>query len=439
MDRLSRFKTPDNANIFNREENMTITNNNYKPYRRLVAIIADSIIRFLDRFGGRTLAQYEEKAIENARKKTGLQNFGDDSFREPLRILCEVTRSSSKVTTFAGRMLYKENIVGRLMNKLKIQAEIDAHPEILKEEIKEPIIIGGLPRTGSTILQRLLAEDPAHRSPLSWEANAPAPAPDPAAHAKDPRIKKDKRFWSLITYFTPMMKIMHPSGALEAEECLLLMNNDLISWWFAIINGDEYLDFLLDMDYVWPYRLHKRQLQLLQWKFPKKRWVLKTPSHIYGLSGLLEVYPDLRFVHIHRDPLEALPSIASLYTKVRSTFFEKVDPEAVGAEWFDIGLKYYGRGTPVREEEEKRKSSAAKFHDVLYHDLLADPIGTIEQLYRAFGLELSHEAAQGMKRYLKENPQNKYGKHNYTLEEFGLDEQKIKEKYGPYCERFGLW
>jgi len=254
--------------------------------------------------------------------------------------------------TAAGRMLFKEALYGRLMNKLNIHAEISAYPEILEEEIKEPIFIGCLPRTGSTLLHRLLAQDPANRAPLSWETNEPAPAPDPAAHDIDPRIKKGDKIWALLYFVAPFMRAIHESGGKYPEECFFLMNNDLISWWFAVLTGDEYLDYLLDMDYILAYRLHKRQLQLLQWKFPKKRWVLKTPSHAYGLSGLLEVYPDARFLLLHRDPLETLGSIGSLFIKVRGAFFEKVDPAAVGAEWLEVGLKYYERAIAAREKEE---------------------------------------------------------------------------------------
>lgn len=409
----------------------------YKPNRPVSAKIANAIFRFLDQFGGRTLAQYEEKVIEKARKKTGFHYFGDDSFREPLRILCELTRGD-KILTAAGRMLFRESILGRLMNKLKIHAEISAHPEILEEEIKEPIFIGCLPRTGSTLLHRLLAQDQAHRAPLSWETSEPAPPPEPDTYETDPRIKKGDQIWKLLYYVAPFMKIVHESGGNYPEECFFLMNNDLLSWWFAVLTGDEYLDYLLNMDYTIAYRLHKRQLQLLQWKFPKKRWVLKTPSHLYGLSGLLAVYPDARFVHMHRNPLETLASIASLHTKVRGAFFEEVDPAAVGAEWLDLGLKYYERGIAAREKEEQRKGSAAIFHDVLYPDLVADPIGTVDKLYRAFGLEFSTETEARMKRYLEENPQHKHGKHYYTLEEFDLDEKEIRKQYGPLCERFEL-
>jgi hypothetical protein len=291
----------------------------YKPYRPVLARIANALFRFLDRFGDRTLAQYEEKVIEKVRKKTGLHDFGDESFHEPLRIICELTRHGNPLTV-PGRMLFMITLHERLTNKLKINAEISAHPEILQEEIKEPIFIGCLPRTGSTLLHRLLAQDPAHRAPLSWEASEPAPPPDPATYMTDPRIKKGDRIWKLLYYVAPEVKKIHESAGHLPEECFFLMNNDLISWWVAVLTGDQYLDYLLDLDYTFPYRLHKRQLQLLQWKFPKHRWVLKTPSHVFALSGLLDVYPDARFVHLHRDPLETLGSIASLFTKVRGAF-----------------------------------------------------------------------------------------------------------------------
>jgi len=409
----------------------------YKPYRPVPAKIANGIMRGLDRFGTRTLAQDEEKLIAKARKKTGIHDFGDDSFREPLHILCELTRKG-KTLTAAGRILFKIVLQEILENKLMINDQVTRHPEIHEIEIRKPIFIGGLPRTGSTYLHHLLAQDPANRAPLHWETYAPVPPPEPATYETDPRIKKGQQIWSLLYYVAPDMRAVHESSGDSPEECFFLMKNDLISWWFNVLTGDEYLDFLLRQDFTLSYRLHKRQLQILQWKFPQRTWVLKTPSHLYGLGELLNVYPDARFIHLHRNLLEVFPSISSLYTKVRGAFFEEVDPEAIGAEWFDLGLKYIERGIAAREKEEQRKDSKALFHDILYPDLVADPMGTVEKIYGAFGIDLSEEAAARMKRYVAANPQNKHGKHHYSLEEYGLDEKKIRERYGPYYERFGL-
>lgn len=412
--------------------------NDYKPYRPAAAKIANAIIRGLDHIGGRTLALNEEKLIRKARKKTGHYDFGDDSFIEPLNILCDLTREG-KVLTAAGRMLFKMVIPNCLENKLKIQSEIAAHPEILEEEIKEPIILAGLPRTGSSFLHRLLAEDPANRAPLHWEATAPVPPPEPATHKTDKRIKQGNKIWSFLYYIVgPHMKAIHESSGTSPEECMFLMNNDLISWWFAVLTSDKYLDYLLEKDFTFPYYLHKRQLQILQWKFPKKRWVLKNFSNLYELEALLKVYPDARIIHLHRNILEVLPSIASLYTNIRGALFESVDPVDVGTEWFNLGFKFIERGLAIREKLQQLKNAKSLFYDVRYPDLVSDPIGTIKNMYDAFGIELSQEALIKMKKFVKENPQGKHGKHFYTLEKYGLDEKEIKEKYGHYFERFGL-
>ncbi len=409
----------------------------FKPYRPGAFKIISSIIRFLDRFGGRTLAQDEEKLIRKARKKTGLQDFGDDSFREPLRILCELTRSG-KVMSAAGRLLMKDTLLGSLMNKLKIQAEISAHPEILEEQIREPIIILGLPRTGSTPIQRLLALDPGFRTPRNWEMSGPVPPPEPETYETDPRIDKEDKNWKFLYYLIPSLKAIHESSGNMPEECIQMMRNDLISWWFILVTGDEYVDWLLDQDFTLAYQLHKRQLQLLQWKFPKKRWLLKAPTHIYGLSEMLQVYPDARVVQLHRDPFEVLPSVASLFTHMRGALYEEIDPAAIADEWLHLGVKLVERGIEVREKEKKKKDGTVLFHDILYPDFMADPIKSVRKMYSALGIELNPEAEGNMRRYFDENPQGKHGKHRYNLEQFGLDAKEIKKLYGPYCKRFGI-
>lgn len=405
--------------------------------RPLLIRTLNALVRFLDRFGGRTFAIDEEVLMRKARKKTGLDDFGDDSFREPLAIICEETLTGKPMTA-VGRFMVQDNLLSRMKNRLKLEAEYKAHPEILEQEVHEPIIIAGLARTGSTLLQRLLAQDPGNRSPYNWEMNSPVPPPEPSNHQTDPRIKKDQPRWSILNYFLPRFKSIHEVGARLPDECLSMMANNLISGWFAIGIGGGYLDWILEEDLIHAYRLHKRQIQLLQWKFPPLRWVLKSPWHLLGLEAVMKVYPDARIIQTHRSLMEALPSCASYMREFREAQYPHVDLDELGREWLGVYIKWFQSGMAAREKAEKRENSSLLFHDLHYHDLVAEPIASIEKIYDDFHIELTGEAVDRMRKYMKENPQYKYGKHRYSLEEFGLDRETIKQHFAPYCERYGV-
>jgi len=407
----------------------------YKPKRPIIIKAADALVRMLDRFGGHTLSIDEEAFLRKARKKTGLHDFGDDSFREPLAILCKEGQSGKSMTAL-GRLMFKDNLLTRLKNRLKLEAEYKAHPEILDQVIEKPIIIAGLARTGSTFLQRLLAQDPANRSPLNWEMNAPVPPPEPASFETDSRINKDQPFWTLLNFFLPRFKAIHEVGAILPDECLSLMANNLISGWFVIGLDSNYLDWILEKDLTHAYRLHKRHLQLLQWKFPPLCWVLKSPWHLLGLDAILNVYPDARIIQTHRSPLEALPSCASFMREFREAQYPQVDLDALGREWLRIFVKWFEKGIADRDQAEKQTNG--RFHDVYYTDLTADPLACVEKIYADFDMKLSDDALTRMREYIKKNPQHKHGKHRYSLEEFGLDRETVNRHFAPYYQRFNL-
>ncbi len=186
------------------------------------------------------------------------------------------------------------------------------------------------------------------------------------------------------------------------------------------------------------YQSHKRQLQLLQWKFDRKTWLLKYPAHMYWLENLLSVYPDARIVQTHRDPVKVMPSLASLLTNIRASVYDEIDPASIGARALDHYSLIVERSIQQRQEEEKRENATALFHDVHFTDLVKHPITTIEKLYEAFEMELTDEARKSMVRHLEESPRHKHGKHVYTLDQYGFEESVIRERFHGYCKRFGL-
>lgn len=404
----------------------------FVPYRPSLLAVSDQLVKLGDRLFGGVLQMDANKLIDKARRKTGLEDFGDDAFREPLDLICEL--SNTGLSAF-GRLFMRSSCVNNLTNKLKINAEIASHPEILTEEIRRPIFILGLPRTGSTFLHRLLAQDPSSRVLMAWEASEPVPPPERETLEHDPRIRKANAKYTISNYVMPALKAIHETGATLPEECIELMANELVSFTYYTY-FQEYGEWYHRQDLTMSYRSHKRQLQLLQWKHRRDRWLLKSPAHLFGLASLLAVYPDARIIQTHRDPADVIPSCASLVAIIRAALFNVIDPEDIGpvtAEKMNLGLR---RGLEARLTEERRPDSRALFHDVHYPDLIDDPMAVVRKIYERFDLELSESTLQRFTQYATNNMQHRYGKHPYSIERFGLNIPGIQTQFDWYYDHF---
>ena len=409
----------------------------YTPYRPRALKIANAIIYLWDQLFGRALTLDADKLAEKACRKTGLSDFGDETFREPLRIICEITRNGSPMSIW-GRFYCAQDISQRLINLLQIQADIKANPEILKSEVRRPIFILGLYRTGTTLLHRLLSQDTTNRTLQSWEMMMPSPPPNKTTYEIDHRIKKCRRLFSIVDYSAPAFRAIHEVDETTPHECIQLMANYLVGNTHDFLIGGEYSKWLYEKDLTSAYELHKRLLQYLWWKCPADRFVLKAPFHLHGLKWLLKTYPDARIVQTHRNPLEVVPSWASLMTVMRGSFYDNTDPVVIGPEVANRASEYINQGMEARSAQEQNENNTAIFLDIHYKKIVKDPIGTVEKIYNGFGLSLSDEAAARMRRYLDENPQHKYGAHRYTIEQFGLNENTERERFSTYCEHFGI-
>ena len=398
---------------------------------------ANLIVRGLDRLkGGRAFVLDEGALIREAIQETGLDDFGDEAFLEPLSILCEVSRTGKPLSAF-GRYCLRHEVRNRLINRLKIQADLWMHPEILDEAIERPVFILGLPRTGMTFLQRLLALDPANRTPRLWETFEPSPPPHRITYQTDPRIAKAEKKLKIVNRVMPMLRVMHELDAELPEDCISLMANGLVSWWFALLFDETYERWLRTQDLTDAYRFHKRQLKLLQWHCRAERWVLQAAWHLHGLEWLLKVYPDARIVMTHRDTLEALPSFASLVTSLRAATYTMVDPCKIALGLAEELSGWATRAMSVRRLAELNGKGAA-FIDVAYTDLLADPVGIIEEIYGEYDLDLTREVKKRMNLYLRTNPGGKHGVHRYSLEQFGLEASAERKRFQSYHQSCGL-
>ncbi len=391
--------------------------------------------------GGRLLGRWamerfwSKDFLEIARRQAGLNNFGDPSFLDPLRRLIESLATEARLNPL-GLLAARHDLIRLLVNRLKMEEDRKRNPGIAAEEIRRPIIITGLPRTGTTLLHSLLALDPASRVPLTWETMYPSPPPRTATYHTDHRIGRADRQISWFHRLVKGFKRIHPIGARLPEECLVIFSHSFLSYQFETTHRlPSYLDWLKVQDLRPAYEVHRRFLQHLQWGCPRERWVLKAPAHMFDFEAMFWAYPDACVVMTHRDPIDVTASNASLTATLRAAFSDDVDPFEVGPECSQRWAEAIGKALCSRDQG---CAPAERFLDLYYVDLLADPVSTVRRIYARFDLPFPEELRERIQEFLRGNPKDKYGKHHYSLEEFGLNLEEEKRRYSFYRERFRL-
>lgn len=368
-------------------------------------------------------------------RRTGLDDFGDASFREPFERAVRSIDTEARLNLI-GRIAARQDMLRLLSNRLRMIDDAKRHPEIPAGPVRRPIFVTGLPRTGTTLLHGLLAQDPANRAPLTWEMMYPSPPPRMRGSKPDRRAELSARQIRWFHRMAPGFLKIHPTGADLPEECLVIASHAFVSFQFqTMYDVPSYETWLEHQDLHDSYLWHRRFLQHLQWKWPERRWVLKAPAHLFGLEALLAAYPDAGIVLTHRAPLEVVGSLASLTVALRSTFSDDVDPVAVGEEMTERWSRALFGALELRDTG---RIPSQKVADVLYPDLMRDPIGVVRAIYARFDTELTPEAETRMREFLARNPKNKSGAHRYTLEEFGLDADRETARFAAYARRFGL-
>ncbi len=375
----------------------------------------------------------ESSLIAAARRESGLHDFVDESFREPLRRLLVSLDEEAQLHPL-GRMLLRQSLVRALVNRLRLEDLCDRHPEIAEQPVREPVFILGLQRTGTTLLHRLLTCEPALRPLLSWEALNPAPFPGVVAPgARDPRMRLAELAERGLRYLAPEFFAIHPVEAHAPEEDVLLLDLSFVSPTAdATQRVPRYSAWLRDTDQRPAYRYFRRVIQLLLWQ-RSGRWLGKTPHHLENLDVLLDVFPDAKIIQTHRDPVRVVASFASMMAHGRAIFSDRVDPREVGAQLADKAVRAVTRAIAVRE-----RAAAGSFLDVAYAGLLADPLAEIQRIYAFLGLTLAPATEASMQRWIAANPQNKRGVHRYQLEDFGLEREELARRFEPYRARFGV-
>jgi hypothetical protein len=372
----------------------------------------------------------EGSLVEAARKRTGLDDLGDESFRTGLRVLLGSLEDEARLTPL-GRLAARSRVTGLLETRLRLVDRVRTDPSVGEEVIDRPLFVLGLPRTGTTVLYGMLAADPAMRSPASWEVARPFPPPVADDAARIASMDKD---FDRFRRIAPTIDAIHPMGSRLPQECLALQAPEFASYEFVTaFPVPSYWDWLRSADLAPAYRFEKLFLQHLQSARRGRHWILKTPGHLMWLDALLEVFPDALLVQTHRNPTQVLASVSSLMSAMRSSVSAAVDPKAIGREQLDAWTWGMERTMAVRD-----RLPAGRVVDVRYEDTVADPLGTTRRIYEHFDLELTPVAEQGVRDYLSANPRDKHGAHRYTLEEFGLDPDEVDAAFADYRERFGV-
>ncbi len=414
---------------------MRVTSTDYtKPYRPLPVSALNSVGKFLSSFGYKGSDLSVKSLVRAAVKKTGLSDFGDDKFAYRLGILIDSIEKESRLNFF-GRFMVRQSLIGTLTNRLRMEEDFKNHPEINDIEIKKPVFIAGLQRTGTTMLQRLLASDSdTFRHLPSWEALNPAQRCDlKIKDGREPRIALTETAAKALAFIAPDFYAVHPVDAEGPEEDCILMNYALLSVVpEATQRVPSFSSWLDDQDQFEAYRFHKRMLKYLLWQKNGMRWILKTPDHMLHLDALFAVYPDAKIIQTHRDPLKTTSSFCSMISHAYGVFSDQVDVVEIGKHWSEKALKM------VNKTNAARKLKPDAFIDVYYKDLIKDPISEINRIYKFIDIPLTEKAERGMNEWINKNPQNRYGTHSYSIDSFGMSEADIDILFSSYISKFKI-
>jgi hypothetical protein len=382
--------------------------------------------------------------LADAQRKEGLTDWGPGEFERPLGEL--LTNYGGADLNPIGTHILRSGIVHSLRMRLRTQDWARRHPEILGERVAPPIVVVGMMRSGTTLLQRLLAADPRFMCAYGWEVVEVAPRLGHPFTGVDPRIAVSEAREAKSRELAPDLFAIHPMYAREAEEEIVFLADAFLS--HVPESGahlPRYRSWLDEQDFTPAYEYLHRMLQFLQWQkrqrsleggLAAQRWVLKSPAHLGYLDLLRTQFPDLHIVHMHRDPRTAIASGASLNATLHAMHADTVDPHRVGAEWLQRMGWTNDRAMAARDSWALKDSrDAQRVTDIAFDDAVADPIGQVARVYDAVGLPLTIEAEAAMRRWLKERPREA-PRPPYGLENYGLLPEQVDDRFALYNKRF---
>ena len=376
---------------------------------------------------GLGVLRFEPGALMTAAaRQAKLNDFADDAvFRDGLDTLCRSAEHDARLTLI-GRQVIRQFMVRGLVNRLRIVEAQKREPEIADTPLVPPIIVLGLPRSGTTLLHHLLAMDPGARPLLFWEVMEPLPAPGP-----DVRRDNLRRMLAGMKQMAADVDAKHHLDADNPEECMMLLDGTLVSlsyWVFAPLYG--YYEWYRRQDQRAPYRTYRWLLQSFQRRSPGRRLTLKAPCHTLALAALREAIPEALIVQTHRDVAEVAPSLNSLIFTMHALVTDKVDAKRMA----EAHMAHFEQ--MLAESEAARALAPHAVLDVHYDDLVRDPVACVRRIYDHFHLAFSDDLAARAHKFVADRPKDKYGRHVYAAEDFGTSASALRERFAGYHKRY---
>lgn len=373
------------------------------------------------------------RMIDAARRQTGLSDFGDEWFVEPLDVLVRSINAEARLTPLGVR-IQRSRIVSALSIRLRVERLLREHPEIHDIRLGRTIVIAGLQRTATTTLHRLIAADPRARALRSWEALNPVPLSRERTGDPRRRIRHAMMAARAVRYLAPEFFVVHPIAYDAPEEDVLLLDVCFMSQApEAAMHVPSYARWLEGQDHTKCYEYLLTLLRILHWQRPGDFWILKTPHHAEHLDVILDVLPDVRIVQTHRDPRKAIPSFLSMVAHGRGILSDHVDPEEIGTQWLRKILRMMERSMTAR-----RAAGDGVFVDVSYYDVVADPLGELQRVYEGTGIEFTEKARSAAQAVSGRDVKDRHGRHVYSPASFGLDSASIDEATAFYRRAYRI-
>ncbi len=387
-------------------------------------------INFLGSFFPSKPSLSQQYILDTALNSTGLKEWGSESFLEGMHMLIDSCKKEAKLH-YIGRELLQKECLRSVKDRLRLEKAFKDNPDILNSRIEKPVFILGLPRTGTSLLQNLFFQDIRFRSLHYWEQVAIGPQPTPENlqnnYILDGCIKNVNEFRKTAPEFLSAHEI-YPSGP---EECNGLMARDFSNiLYFMFRNIPTYMEWFKNKDMTSTYEYHKKQLKFLGYHFKRMRWVLKAPVHLLFLKYLFKVYPDAQTIQLHRDPLDVVPSMASFSSISRYIHSNEVNEIETAQQFLDLTAHNINQSILYRQSRETNQ-----ILDISYAELVNNKIGTMKNIYTWLGVDFDSNTEKIMSNWLEKNKLERKGNsHQYSLEQFNLSKDQIRDRFDNYYE-----
>lgn len=371
--------------------------------------------------------------VADAVDATGLEDFGPWPWRDGLEVLVDSINREASLTSM-GSLVMTARLGNSLQQRLGVVDWMARHPEIAEVPIEGPVLVTGLPRTGTTALSNLMGCDPDTRAPRVWETATPVPPPEAATYLTDPRIAQTQAGIDYLHGISPIMRVLHDDEATSVAEHMDLLCLSFRAYHYSgMVTVPTYLDWWLEQDLRSTYDLHRRVTQLLGWRCPPRRWHIRNPPDLFCLDAVVDAYPEVRIVWTHRDPARVMASVCELIAVVRELSSDAVDRRALGAHELELWGVAAERAVAARE-----RLGEERFIDVWHSEFVADPVAALAGVYDRVGWAFTGAAEAGARHWVEGHGREQHGTHDPQLADFGLTAEGVRDRFAAYCERFGV-